>query len=208
MNSFSIQYKILLLCIFLLFLTGCLGAKGPVQPTKFYVLNSLYSLENTEQTVAKMPDITIGVGPVELPKYINRPHIVTRAVENEIQIEEFERWAEPIDSNFFRVLADNLSILLQTDNIVSFPAKRSTKVDYQVAVTVTRFDGVVGKNVLLRARWSIFSENGEKKLISKHSVYKKPVNGEKLTDLVSAQSLALANFSYDVAQAIAGTRSN
>jgi hypothetical protein len=203
MNSFSIQYKIIFLAIVLLILTGCLGAKGPTQSTKFYVLNSLYSLEKKETLVAKMPNITIGVGPVELPKYINRPHIVTRAIQNEIQIEEFERWAEPIDSNFFRVLADNLSILLQTDNIVSFPAKRSTKVDYQVAVTVTRFDGVVGENALLRARWSIYGENGEKKLISKHSVYKQPVNGEELKDLVSAQSLALAHFSSDIAQAIA-----
>jgi uncharacterized lipoprotein YmbA len=186
-----------------MFFTGCLGAKGPTQSTKFYVLNSLYSLEKKEALVAKMPNITIGVGPVELPKYINRPHIVTRAIQNEIQIEEFERWAEPIDSNFFRVLADNLSILLQTDNIVSFPAKRSTKVDYQVAVTVTRFDGVVGENALLRARWSIYGENGEKKLISKHSVYKQPVIGEELKDLVSAQSLALAHFSNDIAQAIA-----
>ena len=203
MNSFSIQYKIIFLAIVLLIFTGCLGAKGPTQSTKFYVLNSLYSLEKKETAVAKMPNITIGVGPVELPKYINRPHIVTRAIQNEIQIEEFERWAEPIDSNFFRVLADNLSILLQTDNIVSFPAKRSTKVDYQVAVTVTRFDGVVGENALLRARWSIYGENGEKKLISKHSVYKQPVNGEELKDLVSAQSLALAHFSNDIAQAIA-----
>jgi hypothetical protein len=203
MNSFSFQYKITFLAIALLILTGCLGAKGPSQQTKFYVLNSLYSLEKIETPVAKTPNITIGVGPVDLPKYINRPHIVTRAIQNEIQIEEFERWAEPIDSNFFRVLADNLSILLQTDNIVSFPAKRSTKVDYQVAVTVTRFDGVVGKNALLRARWSIYGENGEKKLISKHSVYKQPVNGEELKDLVSAQSLALAHFSYDIAQAIA-----
>ncbi len=203
MNSFTFQYKITFLAIALLILTGCLGAKGPSQQTKFYVLNSLYSLEKIETPVAKTPNITIGVGPVDLPKYINRPHIVTRAIQNEIQIEEFERWAEPIDSNFFRVLADNLSILLQTDNIVSFPAKRSTKVDYQVAVTVTRFDGVVGKNALLRARWSIYGENGEKKLISKHSVYKQPVNGEELKDLVSAQSLALAHFSYDIAQAIA-----
>lgn len=203
MNSFSIQYKIIFLAIVLLILTGCLGAKGPTQSTKFYVLNSLYSLEEKETLVAKMPNTTIGVGPVELPKYINRPHIVTRAIQNEIQIEEFERWAEPIDSNFFRVLADNLSILLQTDNIVSFPAKRSTKVDYQVAVTVTRFDGVVGEYALLRARWSIYGENGEKKLTSKHSVYKQPVNGEELKDLVSAQSLALAHFSNDIAQAIA-----
>ena len=208
MNSFSFQYKITFLAIALLILTGCLGAKGPSQQTKFYVLNSLYSLEKKESPVAKTPNITIGVGPVDLPKYINRPHIVTRAIQNEIQIEEFERWAEPIDSNFFRVLADNLSILLQTDNIVSFPAKRSTKVDYQVAVTVTRFDGVVGKNALLRARWSIYGENGEKKLISKHSVYKKPVNGKELKDLVQAQSLALAHFSYDIAQAIAGIRIN
>jgi uncharacterized lipoprotein YmbA len=203
MNSFSFRCKILLVGLFLLFFTGCLGAKGPSQQTKFYALNSLYSLEKKETTVANMPNVTIGVGPVDLPKYINRPHIVTRAIQNEIQIEEFERWAEPIDSNFFRVLADNLSILLQTDNIVSFPAKRSTKVDYQVAVTVTRFDGVVGENALLRARRSIYGENGEKKLISKHSVYKQPVNGEELKDLVSAQSLTLAHFSYDIAQAIA-----
>jgi hypothetical protein len=52
------------------------------------------------------------------------------------------------------------------------------------------------------------SEDGEKMLISKHSVYKEPVNGEELKDLVSAQSLTLAHFSNDIAQAIAGLRNN
>jgi uncharacterized lipoprotein YmbA len=185
-----------------LFLGGCLPGVGPTEPTKYYLLNSLYTLTPDAQPVARLSDRTIAVGPIDLAEYTDRPQIVTRSTQNEVQVGQFHSWAEPLQNGFFRVLADNLSILLDTDRIVTFPWRRSTFVDYQVAVDVNRFDGNPGKSATLRARWMIFGDDGRKLLSSKHVTITEPVNGSAVEDLVSAQSRILEQFSRQIAESI------
>ncbi len=185
-----------------LLLGGCLPGLGPTEPTKLYLLNSLYALEPNAQPVARLGDRTIAVGPVDLPQYTDRPQIITGSVQNEVQIGEFHRWAEPLKNNVFRVLADNLSVLLDTDRIVAFPWKQSTFVDYQIAVDVARFEGNLGNSAVLRARWMIFGDDGRKLLSSKHLTITEPINGSDISDLVSAQSRILAQFSRQIAESI------
>ena len=185
-----------------LVLSGCLPGRGPTEPTKFYMLNSLYALDSNAQPVARLGDRTIAVGPVDLPEYTNRPQIITRSVQNEVQIGDFDKWAEPLKNNVFRVLADNLAILLDTDRIVAFPWKRSTFVDYQVAVDVARFDGSLGERVVLRTRWMIFGDDGRNLLSSKHLAVTEPISGNTIADLVSAQSRVLAELSRRIAENI------
>jgi uncharacterized protein len=100
------------------------------------------------------------------------------------------------------VLADNLSILLDTDRVVTFPWRRSTFVDYQVAVDVTRFDGNLGNSAMLRARWMIFGDDGRKLLSSKHLTITEPIKGSDIEALVSAQSRILEQFSRQIAESI------
>jgi uncharacterized protein len=195
-------HTILVLISASLLLGGCLPGLGPTEPTKFYMLNSLYTLDPNAQPVARLGDRTVAVGPIDMAEYTDRPQIITRSVENEVQMGDFHKWAEPLKNNFFRVLADNLSILLDTDRIVTFPWKRSTFVDYQVAVDVTRFDGNPGNSAMLRARWMIFGDDGRKLLLSKHLTLTEPINGSAIADLVSAQSRILVQFSRQIAESI------
>ncbi len=199
----QIHAIIVLMCVSLL-LAGCLPAKGPSEPTKLYVLNSLHTLDPNAQPIARIGERIIAVGPIEMPEYTNRPQIITRSVKNEVQIGEFEKWAEPVKTLFFRVLADNLSILLDTDRVVAFPWKRATFVDYQVTVDVTRFDGNLGEDSVLRARWMIFGDDGRELLLSRHSTITEPSNGGDINALVSAKSRALAQFSREIAESIRG----
>ena len=48
----------------------------------------------------------IGVGPVTVPDYLDRPQIATRSSSSSLQFSEFDRWAEPLEKNLMRVLAD------------------------------------------------------------------------------------------------------
>ena len=57
----------------------------------------------------------IGVGPITVPKYLDRPQIVTRSGRNQLALGEFDRWAEPLQDNVLRVLAENLAFLIPTD---------------------------------------------------------------------------------------------
>ena len=94
---------------------------------------------------------TIGVFPVAMPDHLDRPQIVTRVSENEIQFDEFSRWAEPIKENFYTVLVENLSTLLSSEKIIKTAESLGVKVAFQVGVDVVQFDGALGGDVVLIA---------------------------------------------------------
>ena len=74
----------------LLATTGCLG--GGAQ-TRFYVLAPL---AGAVATAADSRPVTIGVGPVRLPGYIDRAPLVTRRGAEEIDVADLDRWGEPL----------------------------------------------------------------------------------------------------------------
>jgi len=49
-----------------------------------------------------------GVGPVTLPPYLDRSQIVMSDRANELNLAEFDQWAESLQTNFTRVLGENL----------------------------------------------------------------------------------------------------
>jgi uncharacterized lipoprotein YmbA len=198
-----LRLVVITLTFSLLRLTGCVNLGGGTeQTTKFYVLNSLYSSNADIENERLKDDLSIGVGPVELPQYVNRPQIVTRTSRNELEVASFARWAEPLEQNYSRVLAENLSVLLSTDRVIVYPWKRTITIDYQVVVEVMRFDGALGGDVSMRARWSLLRDNGEKTLLRRHSNFRRGTEADNYEGLVSAQSQMLADLSSEIAEAI------
>ena len=193
------------LTIALMVLGGCLG-KGTQDPTKFYLLQPIASSTTLEQTAAEDGGFAIGVGPVRLREYLDRSQIVTRTGENEVNIGQFHNWAEPLRENFSAILANNLSILLDTDNIVLWPwGGRRVRVDHQVTVDVIRFDGVLGGEAVLIARWYIFNygeDQEAREITPKKSTYTAPMEADTYEALVAAMSKTLEDFSKEVAAAI------
>jgi len=186
---------IIALCISSLVLCGCTRSR----PAKFYLLHPEQKAA-AENLSAR--SLSIGVGPVDMPEYLDRPQIVTRISAGEVRLAEFERWAEPLEDNFSRVLGENLSQLLATDRIAIFPWTGTPHIDYRVTAEVIRFDGAPGTAVLLDARWSIIAEEAGKTLIQKKSVITIPAEGQDFVGLVSAQSKAVAALSREIAAAI------
>jgi uncharacterized lipoprotein YmbA len=143
-------------------LLGCTSSP----PTRFYVLPSLTGA-NTTPPVAQR-DLTIGVGPVTLHPYLDRPQIVTRASRARLILGEFDQWGAPLHDSVTRSLAENLSLLVPTDRVVLHPWSRTTVPDYQVTLEVLQFDAGPGGEVILAARWQILNTN-EKALIMRKS---------------------------------------
>ena len=186
---------IIALCISSLMLCGCTRSR----PAKFYLLHPLQEAAAEKQSIHSL---SIGVGPVVIPEYLDRPQIVTRVSPGEVRLADFERWAEPLKGNFSRVLGENLSQLLATDRIAIFPWIGEPRIDYRVTVEVIRFDGAPGTAVLLDARWSLIAEEAEKTLTQKKSVITIPAEGQDFVGLVAAQSKAVAALSREIAAAI------
>jgi len=193
-----------ILCAILLIVQGCnpILGKGTQQPTQNYVLNSLYSEEIETRAVADLDAIGILVGPIRLALYLDRVDIVIRDSQNQIRLAEFSQWAGPLQENFSRVLAENLSVLLATDRVGIFPGTRAMLFDFNVTVNVTRFDGIPGEKADLRARWGILDKNRKKMLFENHTVLSQPTENDSMEALIAAESRTLADLSREIAEVI------
>jgi uncharacterized lipoprotein YmbA len=147
-------------------------------------------------------DLAIGVGPVNLTDYVARSQIVTRSGANKLFLTDFDKWAGSLSSDIPRTLSDNLSTLLETQKVVLYPWPRSLKVNYQVAVDITGFEGGPGNLATLRANWILFGGGGEKILHLGKKVFQTSATSEKIDDLVGALSHNLAEFSREIAKTI------
>jgi uncharacterized protein len=169
-------------------------------PSRFYSLNTL-SASGTVPAAAAERGPVIGVGPVTFPKYLDRPQIVTRASRNQLTLGEFDRWAEPLQDNVSRVLAENLALLIPTDHVMLQDWPRSVNLDYQVRVEVLHFDGWLGGESVLLALWSIL-DGSERPLMNKRASINAPVGGRDYEAMVLAMNQMIEALSRDIATAI------
>jgi uncharacterized protein len=176
-----------------------LGACASI-PSRFYLLNTLPASETVPATVAERGPV-IGVGPITLPKYLDRPQIVTRASRNQLALGEFDRWAEPLQDNISRVLAENLARLIPTDHLLLQAWPRSVTLDYQVTVEVLQFDGWLGGESTLLARWSIL-DGAEHELFNRMVHLHAPTGGRDYEAMVVVMNQMIETLSRDIATAI------
>lgn len=193
MRTLSALY---LTAVMLFALTGC----AATPPSRFYVLGPVAS-DPTVIPAASAP--AIGVGPVNLPDYLDRPQIVVRSGAYELRYDETHRWAENLQDNVSSVLAENLARLVPTDQVARFPWGRATAVDFQVVANISRFDAEANGTVVLSVRWKLYrGENRKRISTEKTSVFKETFQGDNYPEIVAAQSRALDAFSHEVAAAI------
>ena len=177
-------------------LSGCAGT----EPTRFYLLTP----EANPVPVAgniKENGLTIIIGAVRLPEYLNRSQIVTRVSDNEVELGWQDRWAEPLERNFTRALTQNLEQLLFCRCASALTPKLPPGITHWVETDVIRMDGVLGQKAFLEVRWSVYSP-GKKLLLSRKSRFVQSVKGRGYEAFIQAQSAALFDFSREVATAI------
>ncbi len=147
-------------------------------------------------------DIAIGVGPVEFPEFLDRPQMVTRKSQNQVEVSEFHRWASSLPGDFSRVLAKNISVLLPTDRVAVFPWGDQFSPTYRIKLDVEQFDGQLGEQVVLSVIWSVVGQGGSNKLIVRKSLIEESVKTNDYEGLVAAQSNTLVTLSRAIVDEI------
>jgi uncharacterized lipoprotein YmbA len=180
-------------------LSGCIGF-GTTRETRLYVLSSLTPADAPGTRAEE--GMAIGVGPVTIPGYLNRPPLMWRNGPNELQLAEFAQWAEPLQENVARVLGNNLGLLVPTDRVSLFPFPSFTPVETRVEVEITRFGLEPDRSVSLAARWRLVGANGRELLPRRKSFYRVESPGPGHAASVAAMSEALARLSRDIADAM------
>lgn len=197
MNSVNSTYLTAGALLFLL-TAGCAQSL----PSDFFILTPV-----AEDAVAQAGEpMSLGVGPVKIPEYLNRAQIVTRPGPNRLDVNEFKRWGGSLAANISSVVARNLSVLLGTDDVFVFPGDDPAKPRYRVILSVTRFDGVLGGEVELDARWIITGPRRREQLGNGRSVIRESTNGNGYEGYVTAQSRALESLSRKIAADLVAIR--
>lgn len=172
-------------------LAGC----GTSPPSRFYALQATAPAASTSST------LLIAVGPITVPAVVDRPEIVVKAGPNEVRIDDFNRWASPLQDNLTRAFADNLSHLLGTPRVIRFPQPIAVEPDYRVVVEVRSFDSAPGESAGLDAIWTVRRTKDGKTLTGRSTVIE-TVNDKGYDAVAAAHSRAIARASRDIADAV------
>lgn len=183
-------------------LIPCSMSCGGSRPSHLFSLTPEKGTTGDFRADPPMTRVAIGIRTLKLPDYMLREQIVTRTESDEIVVSEYHRWAEPVEKNFERVLLEDLSKNIPTNNIFLFPAKDTSVTNYQIVMEVIQFERQNNNTVILSVRWSIAEGEQIAFLMDKHSSYSEQISNEKYDSIVSAMSRLVGKLSEEIAAEI------
>ncbi|HYL59865.1 MAG TPA: PqiC family protein [Candidatus Acidoferrales bacterium] len=143
---------------------------------------------------------TVMVGPVSIPASVDQPEFVVQVAPNRVEVEEFNRWAAPLNDSIARVVAGDLVVLLGTPDVATAQLANFNP-DYTVTIDVQRFDSIRGQAAVFEAMWTVRKTAGGETR-SGRTTARETVQGDGFDVLAAAHSRALARMSGDIATAI------
>ncbi len=171
------------------------GCGGP-SPT-FYVLSAEGKLPSGGGT-------GIGVGPVTLAEYVDRQNLVIQTGPNKLELAENHLWAGDLDGSVARVIATNLGRRLGTGNVRTYPWKRDSEIDWQVAMDIREFLAGDDGYAHIEATWRLYSLPGSRLVSTRTFTGKEAIAAEDYEAVVAAQSRLLARLADDIAAGVRG----
>jgi uncharacterized lipoprotein YmbA len=195
-----------LLRLFLLAVTGAnLACCSSAPIERYYRLDSgLMPGEGSPDpsapaTVPAGPERDIRLVVVAVPEIIDRPQLVLQRGPNELQLLEFDRWAEPVRSGIARTLAQGLGREFPRAWIV--PDGRAGG-DAAITITV-RIDAMEADagEARIDARWRL-AAGGRAAGVAQHRELRRPTPGAMPAAAVAAWSAELAQLAQAIAQSV------
>jgi uncharacterized protein len=178
-----------------LVLSGCLSGGAPI---RFYMLDADVEVVRPEgRSTLRLPETVVGLGPVHIPEYLNRPQMVLGVAENQYRLDEEHRWAERLDENISRALFRSLSDQLAGVRIIRHPWSPRQSIDYQTSLEILELHGDAMGQSRMSADWTV--KQKDRILAAKRFDCSLPVSPDDIEALVLAQSRCLARMSSDIA---------
>lgn len=136
-------------------LPACHPLAPQPDPTRFYVLVPMGGASQSVVASANSATV-IGLGPVNLPDYLDQPAMVSRREGNRLYMSAYDQWGEPLRNTFKDVLKQDLVLELGGDQIIDYPWYRTTTVDRQITVDVINFEFDASNNSAeIRTNWRV-----------------------------------------------------
>lgn len=182
-----------LLCLSLFLLSACGGGAGE----KYYRLSATAAAARGSSASG----LSVAVGPVSLPTYIDRPEMVFASGRNEFQIPTNALWVGSLQENISRVVAENLGRLLGSNNVrTSLGSGFNPR--YRVALHVRQFHGISGQEAVLDLTWRVQSGGSGATISRQSGSFREPIIGDGYGPLVTAESRLLEQAAAAIAKSL------
>ena len=160
-----------------------------------------YTLSPTPAPAVAPSDVSVAVGPVSVPAVVDRPQIVISLGPNRVWLDEFNRWASPLQDDIARVVAENLVSHLGTPRVSRASQTVSLGSSYRAVIAVEGFESAPGEMARLDAVWTV-SRIKDSATRSGRTTVREQITEKGYEALAAAHSRAVARLSRDIADAV------
>jgi uncharacterized lipoprotein YmbA len=184
-----------------------LAACGTSAPVRFYILSPV-QIEQSNSAIktraASQKEHIISVGPIDIPRYIDRGALLVFTKDNRLELKEFDRWGEPVAEGMTRAIAGNLAALFPSATINTYPFSGGrTAAGHQVSVEVVKMnihqDGLVD----FLANWAILDINGRSTVTRGQTQFQRTTAPNDMEAAVRTLSYGISVLSQEVAVKLA-----
>lgn len=141
----------------------------------------------------------IGVGPVALAAYLDRPNLVFQEGANRLALAESHRWAGDLEDNIASVVATNLGRRKNTGNVRTYPWGDDSQMRYQISIDIRQLHGTANGDAFIDAAWRVYSLPDRRMITSKSWSGTEPLLADGYDELAAAQSRLLGKLSDRIA---------
>jgi uncharacterized protein len=164
-------------------------------PKSFYVLSA-------EGPPPSGGGMGVGVGPVSLAGYIDRPNLVFQETGNRMAVAESHRWAGDLEENIARVTANNLGRQLGTGNVRVYPWGNDGELRYQVSLDIRHLHGTDNGEAVIDAAWRVYSLPDRRMIVSKSWAGTEEMTADGYDAMAAAESRLLARLAAEIARGL------
>lgn len=187
--------KVLTALSLLLLAVSCAG------PSKrFYVLTA--EAPSAAVSPAGRKGQGIGLGPVAIAGYLDRPNMVFQQSANQLAVSESNRWAGDLAENITGVMAANLSRVLGTANVRAYPWENDSGLGCQVSLDIRHLKGDADGHAVLEAAWRVYALPARTIAVSRTWSGTEPLGADGYDQLAAAESRLLARLAQEIAASI------
>ena len=207
-------FRIFLAGVMAASVSGCsYMAKAILAPqkdiSKFYLLTPTADTPTTQASAQSTGgDFVIGLGPIKLPPYLDRPEIVTRMAPNRLELSKEDRWGESLQNGFTTAMNRDLAAQTSGAQLILFPWYNTVHIDMQVQIDVYRFETDGSGTATLSAKWTILDSSGKNILYTVESHLTQPSKPGDMTDSAAALSKTIGDLSGQIANMVQQLRSH
>ena len=181
-------------------LTSCLGnfLEPKEDLTEFYLMRPAQNIAKVELN----SPLKINVLPITTPSYMSRNQIVTLSDAGTVELSEFNRWAESAQSNFTRVLVDNIGATSEKVDVFAYPS--FAKDGMNLRIYINDCIGSLGGKLIFKGKWQVDNIENTKQ-VAKDFLMKIDC-GNSYKTYIKAIDKAMAELSFDIVKTISSNK--